>query len=527
MEFTEEELERIAEANPELLAAFLKKRQIVEEAKKERPYVTALFGPQRRFFEDPSKKKAALCSRRAGKTEAIAAWLLQGAEDDPGGLSVYIALSRNNCRKILWRTMEDLKRRYDLPIKLQEKDNQLEVVWEPNGHTIWLAGCKDSAEVDKFRGMKFRRVAIDEGASFGPYLRELVFDVLEPALLDLNGEIAIIGTPGVIPTGLFFEITTGAGLDKDAAKKWSTHSWTCLENPYIQLFDLENEKERAAEVARAEDPDYINYRARDWLRTKKANNGWDDDHPTYMREWRGIWKRDEGALVFPINSEVNYFRHLPEDEDSRRWTYAIGCDVGYIDDTAFVVGAHRHGDPYIYIVYAEKRKHMTPSQVAVRLETLKKKWGASQVVMDTGGIGKGYAEEYALSFGVHVERAQKSKKRAYLELVRGDLQSGVIKIHPENAAGLLLEMSRLVWNEDHSAPDERFPDHLCDAFVYLCRALFPYNRPEIDRGPLTREQLDRETQEAHKRAVASRIRAKGASKRGRRAALRSFIRGPT
>lgn len=524
LDLSEDEIRVVAEANPGLVEALYSKLQSIHRSREDPPYVKALFGPQMRFFRDPAKKKVALCSRRAGKTEAIAAWLLEGAESNPGGLSVYIALSRNNCRRILWRTMEDLQRRHNIPIKLGEKDNQLEITWLPNGHKIWLAGCKDSAEIDKFRGMKFRRVAIDEGASFGPYLRELVFDVLEPALLDLNGEMAIIGTPGVIPTGLFFEISTGSGLDKDAAKQWSTHSWTCIQNPYIQLSDIP-ESEWSDEVAAAESPDYVNHRARSWLDAKMQSNGWDETHPTYLREWCGIWKRDEGALVYLYNPDINSYRFLPEDSENDRWTFAIGVDVGFNDDSAFVVGAYRHGIPEVFLVHAEKRAHMTPSQVAVRIETLKNKWNASRVVMDTGGIGKGYAEEYALRFGVAVQRAEKSKKRAYIEHLRGDLLSGKIKINPENCAPLLLEWSRMVWNEDHSAPDERFPDHCSDACLYLCRMLIPWNSPEYLRDPPTPAELDQAVNSEHKARLSRRLMLNAASKQNRRAALSRFMSG--
>src|SRR5512134_750952 len=68
-------------------------------------YITGLFPQQAAFVADASKKKCALCSRRSGKTEAVAAWLLEGGYSCPGGLSVYIARSRANARLILWNTL--------------------------------------------------------------------------------------------------------------------------------------------------------------------------------------------------------------------------------------------------------------------------------------------------------------------------------------------------------------------------------------------------------------------------------------
>lgn len=454
-----EELIQLQKDNPELAKAIIAGLQLERDRADTPDYVKALFGPQLRFFDDQSKKKTAVCSRRAGKTEVVGAWLLDGARDDPGGLSVYIALSRNNCRIILWATLIAINRRHNLKLRFREIDNQL-MVETPNGHKIWLAGCKDTAEIEKFRGIKLRRAAIDEGASYGSYLKALVQDVLEPALLDLNGEICIIGTPGVIPAGFFYDVTTGAGTGIDAAQQWSTHHWTVEHNPHIQIRDVESQKERNKEIKRANAPGYVNERSRRYLNEKLKENNWSRDHPTFRREFLGEWVRDEGALVYPYDKNKNKMHELPESSD---WTYAMGIDVGYVDSTAFVVGAYRRDHPEMYIVYAEKREHMIPSSVAAHIERLQRRFGIDQVVMDTGGIGKGYAEECSQRYGLYIEPAEKTKKRAFIEIVRGELLSGSIKFDVREASELLQEMGNLVWDDKREKPSEAFDDHLCFA----------------------------------------------------------------
>ena len=62
------DLERLREDDPELFVALLTKLREKWEAEQEPNYVKAMFPKQRAFFEDKAKKKAALCSRRAGKT---------------------------------------------------------------------------------------------------------------------------------------------------------------------------------------------------------------------------------------------------------------------------------------------------------------------------------------------------------------------------------------------------------------------------------------------------------------------------
>lgn len=460
MQLSEQDLAALWKSDPELARSIVSKLERRVEEETDPPYVDALFDVQKDFFADGSPRKVAVCGRRSGKTEGVAAWLLDGARQLAGGLSVYIALSRNNCRLILWSTLIAINERHGLNLWFREQDNQL-IVQCPNGHRIWLAGCKDSAEIEKFRGVKLKRAAIDEAASYGSYLRDLVFDVLEPALLDYKGEICMVGTPGAIPAGLFYEASTG-----DGGPQWSTHHWCVLNNPYIP-------------------------HAAKWLAQKKVENKWTDDHPTYQREWLGNWVSDLGSLVYPFNAERNIFHKRPDADNG--WVTALGIDVGYEDSTAFVVGCYRRGHPEIYILHVEKRAHMIPSSVAVRIIQLQKQFDCYSVIMDTGGIGKAYAQQASDRYGIHIEPARKTEKRAHIEIVRGELLTGNIKLDPRHTQPLIDEWTALVWKEDRSGPDERFEDHAADAALYLIRELMPRYKPEEDEGNLTeRQKIDRE-----------------------------------
>lgn len=456
---TKEELELLEKRDPELFKKLVRSlRQDIKD--RETPaYVEGLFLPQRKFFEDPSKKKAACCSRRAGKSDGLAAWLLDGGRDDPGGMSVYIAVSRNLCRLIMWAALHRLNDRYDLGLQFKELDNQLYCVL-PNKHRIWMAGCKDSAEVDKFRGPFYRRAAVDEAQSYGPYIKTLVEDVLQPALMDLGGEICLTGTPGPVPAGYFYDICTGSNTTGDTAQ-WSAHNWTMVQNPHIQLNRIPKELQMV-EIDAANKQDYHNARSIREMEEKLESNGWDRNHPTFRREWLGQWVKDLEALVYPYDPKKNrcFKRDLPEDEGDR-WTYTLGIDIGVVDATAFIVAGMRRGYPEIYVVYAEKKVRMTPQQVAVHIEKLKERFDIKHVVMDTGGIGKGYQEEAQRHFKLKIEPAEKSKKRAFIEIVYGQLISGNIKIDPHEAFDLVQEMGSLVWEDDRRVWSDKFDDHAC------------------------------------------------------------------
>lgn len=438
------QLERLAKLNRER-----------KEAAETIRFIEDLHPKQKAFVLDPARRKAALCSRRAGKSYGIAAWLLRGGYEDPHGLSLYVARSKNNARLILVDALEDLSRRYGLNLWIHEVDGQL-MATLPNGHNIWLAGAKDSSEVGKFRGPKYKNVAIDEAQEYGAYLGEMVADAIQPALIDKRGGLVLAGTPGPVPAGLFYSATTGdfGGLP---GQRWPTHSWTILDNTYIA-------------DPRAELADY------------RKQYGWTDDHPTYRREWLGQWVRDTAAIIYPFDATPaadggpgrNVFRDLPEGA----WSYGLGIDLGYEDSTAWVVAAFRRGHPEIYVVHAEKRTGLIPSAVAAHTERIQKQWGVSLTVADSGGFGKGYVEEMRKSYGLHIQPAEKRDKRAFQELVAGDLASGTIKLHPYDARALIDELQILQWNEDRTAEDERFENHAADAFLYICRALRPWYRPE-------------------------------------------------
>lgn len=457
---------------PEELLAELARRQARNGPSAFPPELIAGLHPkQRAFVQDPAKRKAAICSRRAGKSYGAAAFLLEGGYSDPGGLSVYVVGSKGLARKIMLPAMQYFDREFDLGLHVHEVDGQLEVKLK-NGHQIWLAGVKDSAAIEKFRGPKYRRVIIDEAQRYGAYLAEMIQDVFEPALLDKNGELVVSGTPSPVPAGLFYTATTG-----DGGPQWSTHHWTILENTFIKGTE-------------------------EWLAAYCKQYGMSQEHPTYQREWLGRWVRDIDALVAPYDSAINSFRadELPEG----KYDYAVVVDLGAgaTASTAFTTLAQRRGFPETYILSSYKKADMIPSKVAATAEMLARglpTW--PQIVVDEGGLGKGYADEMRTTYGLNAVAAEKSKKRAYLELFAGDLRAGTIKLDPYTCRELIDEMQLCQWLPDRSEIDPRFEDHAIMSAVYGVRAVRPNYRPEVIKA------VDQEREQV-KKQVAQRMKAK-------------------
>ena len=145
---------------------------------------------------------------------------------------------------------------YSIKLKLVSRAGGM-MVEHPNGSSLWLSGCDDRSEIDKFRGQPFKRALIDEAQKYGPWLRELITESIDPGLADLQGTLALSGTPSPTPIGYFYEVTTGGVKGYAPA-----HHWTVLDNPYMP-------------------------HARAYLEEQRELNGWTEDSPTYRREWLG------------------------------------------------------------------------------------------------------------------------------------------------------------------------------------------------------------------------------------------------
>jgi hypothetical protein len=159
------------------------------------------------FVDDPHRAKAVLKTRRAGGSYAIAADLLATAL--AGGDGGYATVTARMAKRVLWSGrsgLQALDRRFGLGFEFREAEL---VARAPGGATITLGGAESRDECEKFRGVAFKKFYIDEPASFKAHLEYLVDEVLEPTLLDEDGTLALVGTPGRVLAGKFYEVTSG------------------------------------------------------------------------------------------------------------------------------------------------------------------------------------------------------------------------------------------------------------------------------------------------------------------------------
>ncbi len=440
----------------------------LEKRSKPPVFLDGKFPLQSDFIQHPSKFKALFATRRFGKSYTGGLYLLKEAYENPGVSCIYVALTRDSAKRIMFKdVLKPINRRLGLGIKFNET---LLTCTLPNGSVIYLMGVDSSDdEKDKLLGQKYKIAVMDECASFSIDLRELVYGILKPAMADLGGTIVMLGTPGNLTKSLFYDITTG----KEPG--WHVVKADTRDNPYMA-------KLWAQEIA-----------------DLKANQPYIVETPMFRQMYLGQWVIDEDALVYKFNPERNLYDVIPLQSQGD-WQYTLGVDLGYEDDSAFVVVAFHERDKVLYVADVYKRKHMDITDVATKIKEIKFKHGVHKVVID--GANKQAVEEIQKRHRVPLETADKTGKSDFIEIMNSELIQGRIKLHKTNCVQLSDEWQNLVWR-DKGVKREENPacdNHLSDACLYAWRFCYQYlsqppAKPLPAWGTIERQTLEAEAME--------------------------------
>ena len=392
-----------------------------------------LFGPQRAFVEDASTFATALCTRRAGKSVGVGAWLLEGPLKG-GGPSLYFTGTRKDAKRIMWPILLRINREQGLGYESNESDLCLKLNGEP---MVFLMGVNTRDEIDKARGTGWGRVAGDEAQMLPQYVHEMVNDVLMPSFMDHGGKLRLIGTPGAMPSGFFH-----AALQNPA---WAHHSWSVWDNPH-----LPNARAMLAEALKA--------------------RGVTEDDPSIQREWFGRWVLDLDSLVFKFDAARNTFASLPALRGE--WQYVVGIDLGYDDADAIAVLAFHDLSPAVYLVEEQVNRKETISELAARLDGVVSRYSPQAMVVDTGSLGRKITEELTRRFMLPLRAAEKTRKLEYISLLNDAMRTGRFFARADST---FVSDTRLVeWDRDKSTSDklvvsDRFHSDVGDAVLYAFR----------------------------------------------------------
>lgn len=381
------------------------------------------FKEQIAFIRDQSQFKTAVCSRRSGKTVACAADLLNTAITHDNVVCLYTTLKRVNAKRIIWPELLKINRDYRLGGEANESDLALRM---PNGSIIYASGAKDKSEIENFRGLALKKVYIDECQSFRPHIEELIDDVISKALFDYSGQLCLIGTPGMIPSGYFYKCATSSN--------WTHYSWTMFDNPYLEM-----KSGKSVQQLVKEDCDRM---------------GVDISHPKIQRECYGRWVTDMDSLVYKYNAAINHFDgepYLLNGKPHPDWEFVLGIDVGYEDaDAIAVLGWHKH-EQIAYLVKEEINTKQGITELAGQIEALIKEYNPNRIVIDAGALGKKIAEEMRRRFSLPLVAAEKARKFEKIEFLNDAMRTR--KFFAKKDSRFAQDCLLVEWDYDKSTPD--------------------------------------------------------------------------
>ena len=400
------------------------------------------FPKQAAFIRGKGKRKAALCTRRAGKSYGIGLYLYQRAVEHEGSTVLYLALTRDSARNIMWKdVLKDINKRHNMGVQFNETLLEARLA---NGSVIKLAGADASKEeMEKYLGGKYPLIVIDEAGSFRQDLRKLVYENLEPAVADYDGEIVMIGTPTAFTKSLFFDITQPSLGKRELG--WEVHSWNTYDNPYMES----KWRKRMGDLVQVT-PNIVNT-------------------PGYRRMYLGEWVTDLDDLVYKFSPDLNSISGLPHAS----YAYVLGVDLGFNDSSAFVVAAYSFTDKHLYFIEAHKKSKMIVSDVAERIRYYQKRFDLNTIVIDNAA--KQTVEELKQRFSLPLTAADKAGKAEFIEIMNSEMVHGLIKLLPE-AGELEVEWEDLIW-DDKSLKRQEHPgceNHLADAALYAWRHCYQH-----------------------------------------------------
>jgi hypothetical protein len=481
---------------------------------------------QEAFLADPRRIRVALLGRRTGKTVVFAVAAVRGAQQGQSGQwVVYITRTRRNAKRQVWPWIKRILRESGIAHKINESDLVVEL---EGAGGIMLGGADDTAEIEKYRGFPFIGAIVDEcGIYPSDLLRTLKVDIIEPATLDTGGWQVYGGTPGYVLAGTWYEMS---GPHAVSSANCGVYRGDLFGNPHLRS-DLPPEDRAAAIEA--------------FLAEVREENGWSEDHPTYVREWRGRWAQDDEALVFPLSANGNDYHGgedgpwgLPSSTTTgfplplSDWRVVIGMDVGYTESNAYVVAATHPSIKRSFVLEVRKANQQLIEAAEVELRALRSKYATTRggtthyptIVIDSGGMGKIHAETLRQRMGLPTEAADKRNKGSSISVTRDDLLSGRLALRRtdpttgEDPCRLLVdEWHVLTWNKTRDGIADGQEDHATDAALYALRALRDYTRHEPEPGP-ARGSDEWYREEEAKHFEAAKRRAKGKRTKGKRVA---------
>lgn len=461
------------------------------------------------MLDDPSRWVAVLCPRRAGKTTTGWSLVLDTILSKQAARAVVIALRREDARDLVW----DQIAAFDARHRLGGVPSIANLSWTwPGDRRLIMRGARDESDCEGYRGRANDLVVVDEPGSMRPRILEYLTEkVLAPTFLDYGGLCRLLGTPGKVLAGPFYEATSSKAyeitLGEDAVRRsparpyelrdderyagvewrWSGHGWTLEDNvgaPHLWQAALADKRKR----------------------------GISDDSPTWRREMLGQWVPDEGNLVYRYDQLRDLWQPgpktdadpfgLPKDERGGNlgWRFLIGCDLGFRDPFALQVVAVSPNYPAALQCYEFVERGLTIPQMAAQISRATDLCclvgDVDFVVGDFHALGDALLEQLRIEFGLPIEKADKKDKRDHIEQLNAALVDQKLKLLRDSRA--VAQMVDLIWDPTGLKEQASLPNDAADALVYLfskfsdtvAAAAVPMEKPPVPEPKLSESAED-------------------------------------
>ena len=370
-------------------------------------------------------------SRRQGKTYTLCALL------------IYMCLSRRNVRCIYIAQFATVAKRNVVDeiivpllkfLKISYKYNRnLGLFTFENNSRLELAGADNPALAELFRGSKNLAIGLDEAQSYRSInLYDFINIIIKPTLTDLEGSLYITGTPNDNFSSYFYELCHGVH------KEFKIHAIPPLANKFTkaqQEQELNNMEESSPGIT-----------SEPWVR----------------REYYGEWVKDTRKNIFKFNVKKNNI--------SYPYNYhVVSIDWGYNDPTAIVVAGIHHE---IHLIDSFEQTQMDFDKILGKILELKGLYPHAFWVADPGGTSKVLTNELSRQANVVIEVAQKTEKKAHVELLAQEIEMYKVFIDDDK---LLKSLEVLQWQDGREGRELPVKDdHLLDATLYAWRKAKDY-----------------------------------------------------
>lgn len=421
---------------------------------------------QAAFVRSTAKRKVLRKTRRAGGTVALARSFLQEAIREPYGNQLYVTTTLKNAKRLIWPTLKKLNAEHGLGGVANETEAFMRFPALPNEPVIYLGGAKDKDEIAKIRGYEggLKRAAIDEAQSIrASVFEELVDDVIEPSLLDYDGELDLVGTPAPVCAGYFYETDVG-----NRAAGWEHFFLDLRDNPYL-------EKKSGRPV-------------RDQLADLLRRRNWTEDNPTFRREYLGQWVTDSDALALHYDRDRNGCAWQMDPQAG--WQYIIAFDIGWSDADAIAVLGWAPGERRLRLVREVITRKQGITELGNQLKLLYGIFQPLKVVGDMGALGKKIGEELRARWGLPIEAAEKQRKAEHVGLLDDALITGAFLAPPDSA--FAEDCAIVTWDPDKKAKSilefsAAYHSDIIDAVLYGYRMAYHW----LESAPATPDEAAR------------------------------------